>query len=112
MIPLGSLSELFGKDFPGPFCLEKSFPKSLGNNPKGSSPPKTKFSSQRRLAMIPCLTVRCSGVPRGVAEATPIIQFLFNKFGQKIRVKKILFTAGYTNFKILPTSLVFRTSSY
>ena len=52
-----------------------------------------------------------SGVDRGVAgvagvaEATLIIQFLFNKFGQKIRVKKIVFTAGYTNFKILPTSL-------
>ena len=33
-----------------------------------------------------------SGVARGVAgvaEATPIIQFLFNKFGQKIRVKKL-----------------------
>ena len=32
-----------------------------------------------------------SGVARGVAgvaEATPIIQFLFNKFGQKIQVKK------------------------
>ena len=32
-----------------------------------------------------------SGVARGVAgvaEATPIIQFLFNKFGQKIWVKK------------------------
>ena len=50
-----------------------------------------------------------SGVVRGVAgvaEATPIIQFLFNRFGQKIRVKKVLFTAGYTNFKILPTSLI------
>ena len=53
-----------------------------------------------------------SGVARGVAgvaEATPIIQFLFNKFGQKIRVKKIIFTAGYTNFKILPTSLLINT---
>ena len=48
-----------------------------------------------------------SGVARGVAgvaEATPIIQFLFNKFGQKIQVKKIVFTSDYTNFKILPHS--------
>ena len=42
----------------------------------------------------------------GVAEATPIFQFLFNRFGQKIWVKKILLTAGYTNLKNLPTSLV------
>ena len=50
-----------------------------------------------------------SGVARGVAgvaEATPIIQFLFNEFSQKILVKKIVFTVGYTNFKILPTSLI------
>ena len=33
------------------------------------------------------------------------ISDLFNKIGQKIWVKKILFTAGYTNLKILPTSL-------
>ena len=38
-----------------------------------------------------CRRAIYSGVARGVAgvaEATPIIQFLFNKFGQKIRVKK------------------------
>ena len=55
-----------------------------------------------------------SGVARGVAgvaEATPIIQFLLNKFGQKIRVKIIVFTAGYTNFKILPTSLILMMTS-
>ena len=49
-----------------------------------------------------------SGVARGVAgvaEATPIFQNLFNKFGQKIWTKNIVFTAGYTNLKILPTSL-------
>ena len=35
--------------------------------------------------------VNFSGVARGVAgvaEATPIFQFLFNRFGQKISVKK------------------------
>ena len=30
------LPELFSNDFPGPFCLEKSFPKNLGNDPKGN----------------------------------------------------------------------------
>ena len=56
-----------------------------------------------------------SGVARGVAgvaEATPIFEVLFNKFGQKIWVKKkIIFTAGYTNPKILPTSLTFSTNA-
>ena len=69
------------------------------------------FSTQHhRIVTNYVLMFECkySGVARGVAgvaEATPIIQFLFNKFGQKIRVKKIVFTEGYTNFKILPTSL-------
>ena len=56
-----------------------------------------------------------SGVARGVAgvaEATPIFQFLFNRFGQKISVKKILLTAGYTNLKNLPTSLIFRVPDW
>ena len=44
--------------------------------------------TSRNAKLIVCIF---SGVARGVAgvaEATPIIQFLFNKFGQKIRVKK------------------------
>ena len=69
MIPLGSLSELFGKDFPGPFCLEKSLPKSLGNETQTvqvtmskKSFMKTlvmfpKFFSQRQWATIPSLVV-------------------------------------------------------
>ena len=38
-----------------------------------------------------CTFTLVSGVARGVAgvaEATPIFQFLFNRFGQKISVKK------------------------
>ena len=43
-----------------------------------------------------------SGVARGVAgvaEATPIIQFLFNKFGQKIRVKRYRIYCGLHQFQ-------------
>ena len=56
-----------------------------------------------------CTFTLVSGVARGVAgvaEATPIFHFLFNRFGQKISVKEILLTAGYTNLKNLPTSLL------
>ena len=35
IIPSGQLPELFDKDFPGPFCLEKSFPKRLGKKTEG-----------------------------------------------------------------------------
>ena len=43
-----------------------------------------------------------SGVARGVAgvaEATPIIEFLFNKFGQKIRVKRYRIYCGLHQFQ-------------
>ena len=46
-----------------------------------------------------------SGVARGIVEARSIFLVLFNKFGPKIWVKKIVFTTSYTNFKVLPTSL-------
>ena len=48
------------------------------------------------------LTIIISGVARGVAgvaEATPIIQFLFNKFGQKIRVKRYRIYCGLHQFQ-------------
>ena len=73
---------------------------------------KVKYAAQCKFALCKVLkknpVLRDSGVARGVAgvaEATPIFQNLFNKFGQKIWTKNIVFTAGYTNLKILPTSL-------
>ena len=56
-----------------------------------------------------CKIIFYSGVARGVAgvaEATPIFPVLLSKFGKKIWIKKTVFTAGYTNLKILPTSLM------
>ena len=56
-----------------------------------------------------------SGVARGVAgvaEATPIIQFLFNKFGQKIRVKRYRIYCGLHQFQnptYLPAGLLSET---
>ena len=60
-------------------------------------------------AVIEFMCLLISGVARGVAgvaKATPIFPVLFSKFGKKIWIKKTVFTAGYTNLKILPTSLI------
>ena len=41
-----------------------------------------------------------SGVARGVAEATPIFQILFNKFGQKIWVNQSYLLWATANFEV------------
>ena len=49
-----------------------------------------------------------SGVARGiagVAEATPIFQYLFYKIVPKLSQKFFLYNVGYTNLKFLTSSL-------